>query len=198
VRSVEISLADGKGTIEGLEIANPDGFDGGRAMALESLSIAFDVAASTTELVVIDQLSVAGAKVEAVVGADGKTNFGAIMDNLDQAGAADSTEAASDAIKFIIERFDFTAASASATAPLLDKSVELAIKDVHVKDIGKASGGATASEVGQALMQPIVKAVVSGIKSSGVAAARQSLERSVNEKMKGGLDQLRQLGHPTN
>jgi hypothetical protein len=58
------------------------------------------------------------------------------------------------------------------------------------------------SAVGQALLRPVIAAVIGELRSVGVAGLRQSLEgkmnESLNQQLKGGLEQLRQLGHPSN
>jgi hypothetical protein len=200
VARVDIQLAQGKGTIEGLSIANPAGFPAGSALTLDSLGIAFNLTASTSQVIVIDQIQVSGAQLQAVMGTDGRTNFSAILDRLESAdagGGATSDGSGSHNIKLIIERFDFTDASATAVVPLVDRPLQLSIKDVHMKDVGKREGGLPPDAVGKALLQPIVAAVVKAVKKSGAGAVQKSLEDRLSDKTKAGLDVLRQLGHPS-
>ena len=196
VGGVDLALTAGRGTVTDLTIANPPGFGAAPALVVKSLTLALDMPASNQQLLVIDRIDVAGANVAAQVGADGKTNFSAIMKNLDSSPSEESSGSAADAIKLIVRHFDFTGASATATAPLLDKPVELSIRDIHVNDIGSREGGVPPSEVGQALLRPVVAAVVAELRKVGVSGLQQRMKESLNDKLKGGLDQLRQLGHP--
>ncbi len=195
VGGVDISIVQGSGTITALEVANPPGFAAGPALSIQSVHIALDATASTSTVIVLKQIKVAGARVQALVGSDGRTNFAAILDKLDS-DDADGSASTGASMKLIVERFDFTNALATAVVPLVDKPLQLSIKDVHATDIGKREGGLSPEALGQALLQPIVAAVVKAVKKSGAAAAQKSLEDKLDPKLKGGLDLLRQLGHP--
>jgi uncharacterized protein involved in outer membrane biogenesis len=198
VAGVDLALTEGRGSVTGLTIGNPPGFGTTPALAVQSLTLALDMPASNQQLLVIDRIDVAGANVAAQVGADGKTNFSAIMKNLESSPSQESSGSVTDTIKLIVRHFDFTGASATATTPLLDKPVELSLRDIHVSDIGSREGGVPPSEAGQALLRPVVAAVVGELRNSGVAGLRNSLQQKMNDQLKGGLDQLRQLGHPAN
>jgi AsmA family len=201
VARVNLSLREGRATIDGLTIGNPPGFDSKPALQIQSFTVALDMPASSQNLFVIDRIAVAGASVAAQVSAEGKTNFSTIMQNL-ESPSGESTSSAAGNIKLIVRHFDFTGASATATAPLLKKPVEFSIRDIHVNDVGKAEGGVSPSALGQALLRPVVAAVVSELRNVGVAGLRKSLESkvndSLNQQLKGGLQQLQQLGHPSN
>jgi len=134
---------------------------------------------------------VTGADVRAVATATGSTNFGVLLDNLKRSSGNRGTDTTN--LKFIIDRFDFTSATASARLPLLDHPQALEMPDVHVTDIGRRSGGVTVGEAARALLAPIVKAAVKSARD----AETGKLEDSVEHKLGGSLsDTLRQLTHP--
>jgi AsmA family len=201
VARVDLSLREGRCGIDGLTIANPPGFGATPALAVQSLHVALDVPASHQGLIVIERIDVAGASVAAQVGSDGKTNFSTILQHL-ESSPSDGASSSTDNVKLIVRHFDFTGASATAAAPLLDEPVALSIRDIHVNDIGQREGGLPPSEIGAALLRPVVAAVIGEMREMGVAGLRESVERkmhdSLNDKLKGGLDQLRELGHPEN
>lgn len=201
VARVDLSLRDGRATIDGLSIGNPPGFDSKPALSIQSFTVALDMPASSQKLFVIDRIAVAGASVAAQVSAEGTTNFSTIMQNLEST-SDESTSSAADNVKLIVRHFDFTGATATAAAPMLEKPVEFSIRDIHVNDIGKREGGVSPSAVGQALLRPVIAAVVGELRNVGVSGLRKSLEGkmndSLNQQLKGGLEQLRQLGHPSN
>jgi hypothetical protein len=192
VRRAHIAFRQGAGRIEGLTIANPGGFEGDDAMSIEAINIAFDVTASTTKVVVIKRIDVTGADVRTVATAAGSTNFGVLLDNLKRNAGNRGTGTTN--LKLIIDRFDFTSATASARLPLLDHPQPIEMPDVHVTDIGRRSGGVPVAEAARALLSPIVKAVVKSARDAG----RGKVEDSLEHKLGGSLsDTLRELGHPT-
>ena len=186
VRRAHIAFRQGAGRIEGLTIANPGGFEGDDAMSIEALNIAFDVSASTAKVIVIKRIDVTGADVRAVASTNGATNFGVLLDNLKRGGGRGGDTVTKQ--KLIIDRFDFTAATASARVPLVDHPLYFAMPEIHVNDIGRRSGGVTVGEAARALLSPVVKAAVKGARDAGTGEVEHKLGGSLS-------DTLRELGH---
>ncbi len=197
VSGVDVSFAEGSASINGLVVGNPQGFEGPPAFRLDRVDVVLDTGQISSDLVVLEAVSVDGAQVAALM--RGRTlNLQEIMDHLNaQIGAnqrAEETGVESE-VKLIIDRFDFTGARASAESDLLgDAAID--IPDVHLTDIGRESNGATVGEVLAQVLAPIYRAVSREMVARGVdlEGAREQAEgrvrEEVEERLGGGLRSL--------
>lgn len=186
VDSVDMDFAAGTGTIQGVEIGNPSGFDGPYSMKLGLVTTTLDTAQSSADLVVIKNLAIDGASLAAV--AQGrKTNLQQIMDNLEKAvgGFAEDTAPQTESeMKFIVDRFSFTNADVSLNSDVLGNR-DLQIPDIRLSDVGRKSNGATAAELARQLMKPITSAVSKAVVAQGVdlEGMEQQLKDRAKEKI---------------
>lgn len=196
VNSVDLSVADGSAAINGLAIAQPAGFEtelGPHAMKLGSAKVAIDTAASSADLVVLKQVVVSGTELFAVARGK-KLNFQMLMESLDDGedgAASDSSGAEESETKYIIEQLDFVDAKASLDSDLLGQ-LSLPIPDLHLKDIGRNSDGATAAEVAKQVMTPITKTITEQAVKQGldVEGVKKKVEDKIREKLGSGLKNL--------
>ena len=177
--SAEVSLMEGSGTLNGLVIGNPAGFDGPYAMRIGRISLTLDTAEISDELVVIKVLEVDAAEV-AIVAKGKNTNLEAIMDNLSGEEPASTTvEEDSSELKMIIDRFVFSNAKTSLDSDLIGrKTVEL--PNITLTGIGRKSSGATVKDTVKQLLRPIVKSSTEAVVKSGIDL--DGLEKSLTEK----------------
>jgi len=190
VRDVNLALTEGSAQIKGLHIGNPPGFAGDHLMNLEEIKVVLDTGQISDTLVVMKQVLVDGADLAAVAKGN-RTNFQQLMDNLDTAaGGSDraGTESSGPEMKFIIDRFDFTNTTASLSSDMLG-DLQLDIPDIHLKDIGRKSNGATAAELAQQIFKPISAAITKAAVNQGldVEGVKQQAEQKVREKLGEGL-----------
>ncbi|MFT7653197.1 MAG: hypothetical protein ACI9ON_004085 [Limisphaerales bacterium] len=198
VSAVDMDFVAGRGSISGLNIGNPTGFDGPYAMQLGTVSTTVDLENSTADLIVIKDITVKGASLAAVANGQ-KTNFQQLMDNIESAvGAASDSDAStsadsSDSPKFIVDRFSFTEADVSLVSDILgDKQLE--IPPIRLTDIGRKTDGATAAEVAQQLMEPVTAAITRAVVSEGLdlEGVESRLMDKVRDKVP-GVDKLKDL-----
>jgi len=190
VSEVNLALAEGSAQIMGLNIGNPPGFAGGHLMKLDEIKVVLDAGQISDTLVVMKHVLVDGADVVAVAKGE-RTNVQKLMDNLDAAaGRSESTSSASsaDEMKFIIDRFDFTNANASLSSDILGE-LAMDIPDIHLSNVGRESDGATAADLAQQILKPIVAAISKAAVSQGldVEGVKQNLEKEAREKLGEGL-----------
>ena len=137
-----------------------------------------------------------GAELVAV--ARGKTiNFQQLVDNLDEASGGDAgaeeTASAEEETTFIIEKFDFTNTKVALDSDLVGEH-QLTIPDLHMTDIGRADGGATAAEALQQIIRPITQSVTREAMKKGLdvdglkAQAEEKLRDKISSGLKGLLD----------
>lgn len=185
VDAVSVSLAERSAGINGLSVGNPRGFSGQDAFRLGSISVTLDTSQMSSELIVLNDVSIDGAEVTALATGQ-KTNLQQIMDNLDRnvaAGERAEETGVQSEVKLIIDRFSFTNARASVDSDVLGQA-EVTIPDIRLTDIGRRSNGATVGEVLKQVLEPIYRAVTREMVRQGVdlEGAREDLERNIREK----------------
>ena len=195
VSQVDMDFAAGRGSISGLSLGNPSGFQGPYAMQLDLVSTTVDVANSTSELIIIKDITVKGASVLAI--AEGqKTNFQKLMENIEQAlGPSDESTAGapaegSEGPKFIVDRFSFTDADVALQSDILgDKKLE--IPPIRLTDVGRKTNGATAAELAQQLMAPITQAISRAAVSEGLDL--EGVESRLMDKVRDKIPEVDRL-----
>ena len=188
VASVDISLTEGRGTIKGLEIANPKGYDGPYLMQLDEITVDLDLDELSAETIVLERVLIDGARIAAIVKGKDDSNLQTLMDNLDTgSSAAAETDAGGAEITVIIDQLDFVNAQATVDAVFLSEQVAIDVPDVHLSGIGRKEGGATAGEAAAALLKPITEAVVREMitRSLGGEDLEANIKNKIFDKLKG-------------
>lgn len=144
VDSVNIKVREGSGTIRGLFVGNPKGFEAPHALTLREMRLTIDAASIPRDVVLIRELLLVAPDVVYERG-QGSDNLAIIQKNIDAWVAKNAGAKKADAgpgKKFVIENVlvrDGKAHFGSALASPMP--------DLHLRDVGKKSNGATAGEV---------------------------------------------------
>lgn len=147
VQEVKLEPMDGRGSIKGLEIGNPQGFSAGRALTLGEMRLAVDPSTITSNVVHVKEISLEAPTISYERGAGGD-NLSAIQKHiksqLPKSGGDGAAEKSKDAPqrKFIVDRVQVRNAKVSYGGAV---SVDLGSVQLH--DLGKKKGGATAAEL---------------------------------------------------
>ena len=142
VDSVKIEVTEGRGTIKGLFVGNPKGFSAPHALTLGEMRLTLDPASVTRDVVVIKELLLAAPDVVYERG-QGSDNLSVIQKNVDAWVAKNAGAKKSDGPgkKFVIENVIIRNGKAH-----FGTAVSAPLPDLHLRDIGKKSNGATAGE----------------------------------------------------
>jgi hypothetical protein len=190
VDQVSIALDEGRGEIAGLRIANPRGFPDGSALELSLIALDLDVQNISAELVTLESIIVAGARINAVQGSGGN-NLQALLDNIRRSsdGGGSSSSGTDDGpdTKLIIDEFRFEDAQVSVAVTGLPGGRSASVPDVVLRDIGRQSNGVTASEAARQILEPLVQQSM----EAGISVSRQELENRANQEAEKALDQGR-------
>jgi len=147
VREVKLEPLDGRGAITGLELGNPPGFSAGRALTLGEMRLAVDPSTITSDVVHVKEISLEAPSITYERGAQGD-NLSAIQKHIQsqlpksQGGGAASAGKDAPQRKFIVDHVQVRNAKVSYGG-----AVSVALGDVHLRDLGKKKGGATAAEL---------------------------------------------------
>lgn len=191
VKDVDISLQDGRGTLTNLEVGNPAGYEGPYAVRVGTVSVTLDVAHSTSGLVVLKRVTIDGARVAAIAKSAKETNLRTLSSNV-------PASKSSSPIKLIIDELDVTNTQAAVSSPLLSRALEVNVPDVHLKDIGRSTGGADVGTVINQVLAPITKAVTRSLSEAGLQSLGVDPNQLKSDATQRMNDALQSLGHPRN
>jgi len=187
VDEVKIVLSDGAGTISGLSIANPKGFEARHAFLLGTVSTRINIKSLGKEPIIIDEVIIREPQVFYEMNKDRKSNLNTLYNNIDAAtaGSGGADEAAADSAepKLIIRRFLFTDATVHANVvPLNNKKYTLKLPSIDLKNLG-GKNGATPSEISQQVLGIITKHALAEVKRAGIDAKTQELKSEAQKKL---------------
>ncbi|MDX1482588.1 MAG: hypothetical protein R3315_12970 [Woeseiaceae bacterium] len=185
VGGVSIDLADASGAIARLTVGNPDRF-GGNAIEMEDFSIALDPSTLTDDTIVIRSVNVAGATLNVIQEGSGN-NLREILDNLRMLQSGDAAADETGGRKVVIERFTLDGASASVDLPDFNETRRVELPTIVVRDIGRATNGATATQVAQQVLRPVVERA---LESAVAQSVQDRIREGINEATGGLLQQL--------
>jgi hypothetical protein len=185
---VKLDLTTGKGQLSGLTIANPRGFDSDYAFRLEDITIALDLKTLSGPVIVISEVSIEGAKLNAEQKGE-TTNLGVLMENVEksskkanktQVDAPDKTDPAD--VRLMLEKFVFVNTQGKI---ITEQSGEKALKlpDVRRNNIGNKTTGLTPEQLADELLQSVMKQVQKAVESYLADMAKDAIEDSIKEKM---------------
>jgi hypothetical protein len=140
---------------------------------------------TSSELIVLKEVVVDEADIGAVVRGR-RSNLQALLDNLNENVGEEETATAEESAgpKLIIDRFRFTNATASVDSDIAGQ-MDLSIPDVYLKDVGRASNGATVGVALQQLLEPVIIAVTQEMLNNGLdlEGVRAEVEQSIRDKV---------------
>ena len=185
VRQVKLEPGQGVGAITGLEIGNPQGFSAPHAVTLGEMKLAVDPSTITSNVVHVKEISLEAPTITYERGAGGD-NLSAIQKHIKSQlpksqGGGGAAEKSKDAPqrKFIVDHVQVRKAKVSYGG-----AVTVDLGDVHLRDLGKKKGGATAAE--------LTDEVWSELNRIAIARAPAAIEE-LRDKAKGAADKLRGL-----
>ena len=87
VDTVRIKAADGRASIKGFTIDNPDGFKSASAFGVSKVSVDLDMKNSTTDKIIIDKILIRSPGITYEVNQDLKSNLSSLLDNVNSSAA---------------------------------------------------------------------------------------------------------------
>jgi hypothetical protein len=186
VAKVKISLADGKGSVSGLQLANPPGFSDAPAISLGDISLSLDKASVTGNPVVVKELRIAAPAIRYEIGANG-SNLDLLRKSL--AGAKSSGNESRPASgektgrKLVIERLIITQGQVALAVPGLTAATAK-LGDIELSDIGRNSGGADARQIAEEVMQALLNNALNSAASANLAASAGKIGEQLKELLK--------------
>jgi hypothetical protein len=185
---MDVAIIGGECKLEGLQVANPQGFRGDHFLTLETGRVVVSLGSLLEKQVVIPTLALADIDVKLEM-KDGKTNYSVILDNLSKS-KPEKKPGEDEGKKFIIN--DTSIRNVSVDLDMVPAGGELTkltlkIPEIRLKEIGSESGkGVVISELSGIIVRAILEAVAK--KGAGQIPA------TILADLETGLEQVRILG----
>ncbi|MEE4298241.1 MAG: hypothetical protein V2J24_02265 [Pseudomonadales bacterium] len=195
LESVDLSLFSGEGELRGLVVGNPEGFEGEDPFRLGRVRVALDTSTLTQDVIVVREIIVEEAEINAILKSLRNSNLQAILDNVEAASGPEEAPSADsgEPLKVIIDRFSFSGGAASVTAAQAG-SARVEIPDIVLTGIGRKSNGETVGEALSQMIGPVVAAIVQagvdGQLRDLVGGQLQQMQDRVRDAAGGLLDRL--------
>ncbi len=183
VGSVALSAREGRGTIEGLRVAQPAGFGSGDAFTLEEITL--DLSAESLTKggpLVVDEIRVKLPRVYFVVREDGTSNLAAIRDNLSRGGADDARasgqeDGEAEPARLRVRRLDFEGGRIEADLTALGIGTANApLPPLHENDLGGPAGARPAEMATEIASRFVTHAIATAVSSQIGRRTRQLLD----------------------
>ncbi len=192
VGSVDLSLTSGSGTIKGLVVGNPEGFDSGAAFRLSEITLRLDLESLTGETVVIDDVTIRTPRASYEMNKPGSSNFAVIRRNLDRYAAEGPGEDDAPEMRLLIRKLVFEDGEIGAKL-LAASSVTLPLPALRLRNLG-APAGATPAEIGVQVMRAFLKTVVRSVATRRTSQLRETTEKLEQQAGEAAKELLRSLG----
>ena len=176
VAGVSIELSEANAGISRLTVGNPEGFSG-NAIEMEAFTIALDAESLTSDVIVIEDILVQGARLNIIQNQVGN-NLQQLLRNLDSGGSDASSDDEGAGKKIIINRFTLDGASASLSAPDFTEDREVSLSTITLRNIGTAEGGATGAEIARQVLEPVFE---EALESAAVQALREKVDDALED-----------------
>lgn len=159
VDSVLVSPISGQGTISGLRVENPEGFDSQYAFELESVSVNLDVNSLFSEVVEIESITI----MQPIITYETKIttdNIRTLLANLPESEAAGSEEETTEPSQQVVVReLHIRGSQLNFVTAVVSAPITLA--DIEIRDIGAEGGSTSAANAIRVVLQELTRTILS-------------------------------------
>lgn len=197
VDRVNIELTEGRGSIYGLTIANPEGFSDAPIFLMDQVSLEIQPSSLTEKVVVIREILVDGARLNGEHQGIAEINLRQMLNNIKSAEPEPPKDTtASPDVRFMVEKLSVTGATINLSSPEFGEQ-QLDMKDIQLSDLGDREQGLTPAELARAILTPILDQararVEQEVKDRASDELKQKLKEKISEDDQQKVDQLRSL-----
>ena len=173
----DLSVLSGQGELQGLLVPNPPGFQTKYAFELGRVFVNADIESVVSDTIMIKEIIIEAPEIT-FEGTLSGSNITKIQENVDKFSASvggkdddddekyEEEESAEKKVQ--IDHFILKNAQVNISTPILQgQDVAIPLPEIHLRDIGKQSGGATLKEVSSLIFSAIDKAIVQAVSKSG-------------------------------
>ena len=178
--SVSLSPLSGQGSISGLRVENPEGFESQYAFELDSVLVSIDVNSVFTDAAEIESIVIMQPVItyETKIASD---NIRTLLDNLGEGDAPSSDPETEDdsAQQIVIREFRMVGSQLNFVSALVSAPITLA--DIEIRDIGAEGGSASAANAVRVVLQELVASILNSNDLPGLDGLRESVEGRIQD-----------------
>ncbi|WP_417453906.1 AsmA family protein [Kiloniella sp.] len=184
--NVSISPTTGEGSLSGFLMSNPQGFKSSDAFKFEEITIKVDPTSIASDVVVINEIRIKAPHITYEVGPQ-KSNIDTINENAQTTSNSNNSDnSAGSGPKFIVEHLYLNDGEVSvAAAPLGDKTIDVDLPNIHLKDIGKGDSGASPDVILQAALGAVTKNITRALNSVDLEGIAKDVKGRVQDLSEG-------------
>jgi hypothetical protein len=174
--AVDLSPFSGQGRLKGLVVGNPQGFQTESAFKLADAKVHVDLKSALSDKLVIKEILIDGPEITYEAGPSG-SNISKIQENVAAFGksvapkeTAESKSPKKDPTQKKVQINDFILKNGKVTMSatmIKGQALTVPLPDIHLRDIGKDSGGVTVQKAAAEVFAAINKSVIQAVASSG-------------------------------
>jgi len=184
VSGVVINIKEGKASVGGVTIANPDGYSSAKLLEMEGIEVDLDVESLSQDVLVIESIRIQNPQISYEADKAGGSNMLTLLDNMETGSSEETGTSESGDLKMIIDQFSFSGGHVKATsAAKPGEVVELNLPAIKLSGIGRSQGGVTADVVVEKITRELVNGIIE-------AAVKAGVNEALEEKKKGFMDKL--------
>lgn len=185
VGSVDISLTEGRGTVRGLRIGNPEGFETADALSLGEITLDLVPKSVTQNPVVLDAIVIARPVATLELDPKGRVNLRVLQQHVQaysagRGGGAPAPAPAppAEARRLTVRRFQFRDGTLDLrTQAAGGENASVKLPSLSLTDLG-GSRGATGAQIGKQVLAAYLEHVLRIV-------ARQQLDRQIEQHLEG-------------
>jgi len=198
VEEVEIWLTEGTARINGLTVANPDGFSLPQAFALAEIAVWINLEKTNKELIAIDVIDIVAPRVFYEINAERQGSLNILKDNLAMgggvsadtpAGSETSADSGAAQVKLDIARFEFSDASLHAKiVPLNDKTYDLKLPPLLLTNLT-----GTPEQISRQVLEKLIDHAKQEIRKQGLDQELGKLKAKAQQRIDEERAKLEQM-----
>ena len=198
VEKVEIWLTEGTARINGLTVANPDGFSLPQAFSLAEVGVGINLEKTSKEQIAIDVVNIVSPRVFYEINAERQGSLNILKENLAAGGGVSAetsagSEAATDSeaapVKLDIARFEFRDASLHAkVVPLNDKTYDLKLPPLLLTNLT-----GTPEQISRQVLDKLIEHAKQEIRKQGLDQELAELKAKAQQRIDEERARLEQM-----
>lgn len=181
VSSAKVQTVEGLAELRDFEVDNPAGFHTSKAFSASLVRVRLDVKSLAGDVIRIEEILIVQPKVTYEYASDG-SNLDVIQRQIESfivlsKSASTTPDPTASKKKYVINDLVIRGAQATISAKVLKgNAVTVTLDDLHIRDIGKATGGATPAEIAQQVVSAIKRDAAKAMLGSGIKGATDAVK----------------------
>ena len=204
ISSFKLKLTTGEGSLGGLKVKNPNGYQSDNLLYLKNIAVKVNVSSITKDTIIIDSINVGGPQINYEMVSLTQNNVSDVLNNINKNTASASKEAQKDeggSKKVIIKKFVVENGKVNVLAGVgkAKKEIPVVLPKIILTNIGaNKKGGESVPEVISEVMVKILTSVAGTAKTVGVKALSGLTDSAQNLGKEGVNKAAEQLGKAGN